>query len=231
MSALLAVVTFKHISGLVEDQVVNDFAFQSASAPSTNAERVTAENGIIDFYNGVSATTGSKVANILGTQLSRVANASSIKWYDVQADLAGTAHGSPIDERLWTLDAAQAGETNLPAEVSIVLSYHALLTDFQQELGVTRPAARRRGRIYLGPLNTLSRVIDGTTNRVGVSSTARTTIADAATRLLAIDPVWSQWSRANVSMDNVTGGFVDDAYDTQRRRGEKASTRTTWGGA
>lgn len=231
MSALLAVTTFKHMSGLVEDQVVNDFAIQTASTPSTNTERTAAETAIIDFYNGVSATTGSKVCNLLGTQLSRAANAASIKWYDVQLDLAGTAHGSPIDEVLWTLGAAQAGETNLPSEVSIVLSYHALLTDFQQELGVTRPAARRRGRIYLGPLNTLTRVVDGTTNRVGVSSTARTTIAEAAGRLVAAGVTWSQWSRKNASMDNVTGGFVDDAYDTQRRRGEKASTRTTWGGA
>jgi hypothetical protein len=41
-------------------------------------------------------------------------------------------------------------------------------------------------------------------------------------------PSWSVWSRKNANTKLVTGGFVDNAFDTQRRRGEKASGRQTW---
>lgn len=232
MGSFLAVVTLKHVSGLVEDQVVNTFPFLSTAAnPVPDADLNVAGVAVADFYNGVSATSGSTVANLIGSQISRAANAVTIKYYNIDiADMGGAPHGSPIHQTNFTLGLAQGGETNLPSEVAIVLSYHADLTDLQQEAGATRPAARARGRLYIGPLNTLARSIDGVTNKAKVSTVAMNTLKDAGARLMGTtDPNWGQWSRMNLLFREVTGGFVDDAFDTQRRRGEKASVRTTFG--
>lgn len=231
MGSVLATVTFAHQSGLIEDQVVNNFSFLTVSEPPSAADMDTISGYLSAFYNAVQPTNGSKVANLLGTQLSRAANKAHVRFYNIPIGVMdGSAHGSPIHETFFTLDAAQAGESNLPSEVAVCLSYHADLTDYQQELGVTRPAARRRGRIYLGPLNTLARTVDATTGRVKVSAIAQSTIKDAATALIATgNPNWAIWSRANLLFSEVVGGFVDDAFDTQRRRGEKALARVSFG--
>lgn len=231
MGAVLATVTFAHKSGLVEDQVVNTFPFLTTADPATTAEMDTANGYLADFYNGVGATSGSTVANLIGTQLDRGANKAHVRWYNIPiAEMDGSPHGSPVHETFFTLGASQGGETNLPSEVAIVLSYHSPLTDLQQELGATRPAARARGRLYIGPLCTLARTVDATTNKAKVSTVAQNTLSDAAVRLMAHgDPNWAQWSRKNMLFAEVVGGFVDDAFDTQRRRGERATARTSFG--
>lgn len=232
MGSIFAEVVFAPTSGVPEDNVVNTFTFQTAAVGSpTSADYDDIAVFLQSFYNNAQ-TSGSTVANLLGTQLSRAANGVTIKQYDLDGHLLGDAHGSPRRVSTFTLGASQGGETNMPSEVAICLSYHALLTDFQQELGNTRPAARRRGRLYLGPLCTLARTQDATTGDVKVSSVARSTLTQAATALLASPTVsWSQWSRKQAAVSDVTGGFVDDAFDTQRRRGRNASLRTSFGGA
>lgn len=93
------------------------------------------------------------------------------------------------------------------------------------------PQARRRGRIYLGPFG---QTVLGTT---AVTSdrplaAAVTAIANAATALAtatagAVVP-WVIYSPTNGSGAVVTDGWVDNAFDTQRRRGVAATSRTLW---
>jgi hypothetical protein len=226
---MLVDVILASTSGMVKDEVINSFVFLTPSTPPSNSDITAAQAAIIDFYNTVSVTNGITVANFLGTQLSRASNACRLNYYNLTGHLSGSPHGSPIATNTFTLGAAQSGETNMPAEVAGVLSYHSDLTDLQQELGSTRPAARARGRIFLGPLNTLARTIDGTTHQVTLSGGFRTSVTDAGARLILTSGVgWAQWSRRNALVLGVVGGYVDDSFDTQRRRGVAATLRTTF---
>jgi hypothetical protein len=124
----------------------------------------------------------------------------------------------------FTLGAAVDG-TRLPGEVAVVLSFHSLLTDVPEEVGATRPGARHRGRIYFGPLNTAS--LDASTATVEPATNAA--LRGAALSFMALTTApWSQWSRADAVMRTITGGYVDNAFDTQRRRGIAATARTTF---
>jgi hypothetical protein len=228
---VLADVILPSTTGLIEDQVVNTFAFLTpvtGAVSATDADHI--QFALADFYNSVDATSGETVANFLGTQLDRATNGVKIKIYDLAGHLDGTAHGSPVFERFFTLGPSQGGETNLPAEVAMVLSFHSDLTNLQQEQGSTRPAARARGRIYLGPLCTLAKVEYASSHQVYLSGGARNTVIGAATRLMNdANTVWAQWSRKNAEVLPVVGGFMDDALDSQRRRGVAATIRSTFG--
>jgi hypothetical protein len=98
------------------------------------------------------------------------------------------------------------------------------------------PQARQRGRIYLGGFATLL-AAGSASSFPAVSSTSRTAIATAATALktglFADGWVWVVLSPTNVALNaqntfTVTGGWIDNAADTQRRRGQKATARTSW---
>lgn len=125
---------------------------------------------------------------------------------------------------------------NLPPEVAICLSYAAAAVS-------STNAARRRGRIYLGPLS--ADVMTNSGGTVVVAESVRNAIAAAADALMgdAADPgaswcVFSPtaagpepWSSGDliVGTSLVNHGFVDNAFDTIRSRGTAASARSTWG--
>lgn len=125
----------------------------------------------------------------------------------------------PVYEDTFDL-AAVNSNAQLPSEVAMCLSYQAARTS-----GV--PQASRRGRVYIGTI--ASSAMDA-----GRPSTAaQTTLVNAGKALyddllLCTTPtaltVWSDKLRQ-------TGGiaefWVDDAFDTQRRRGPKPTSRIT----
>ena len=89
---------------------------------------------------------------------------------------------------------------------------------------VARP--RKRGRIYLGPL----RADTGTTvgNVIRPSTAIRTNVAGAGATLIDLSGVvrWGVLSQADEVIWQIDHGFIDDAFDTQRRRGEDPTART-----
>jgi hypothetical protein len=124
--------------------------------------------------------------------------------------------------------------TGYPGEVAICCS-------FQGDLESGQLQARRRGRIYLGPLDADTGTGDGNDERV--SSGVRTAICTAMDALATpgVDAVvWSvfsptsagspPWDEGTLSSSfvQVTNGWVDNAFDVQRRRGVAATARTTW---
>jgi hypothetical protein len=107
------------------------------------------------------------------------------------------------------------GNSRLPSEVALCLSYY---TD--------QNIKRKRGRIYLGPLNTT--MLDSSTGRP--SQTAMNGALALATRLSDVGTEFYDWqlvSRVNDTRTRIEHAWVDDAFDTQRRRGIAASTRVT----
>lgn len=119
----------------------------------------------------------------------------------------------------------EGGTSPLPTEVAICASFQGV-----QEAGHSQ--ARRRGRVFIGPIRQAAIQI-GTDGYPRVSSTARNAIATACTNLQAnasaADWPWCVWSRADDELYIVNNGWIEDEFDTQRRRGPGPLTRTTWG--
>jgi hypothetical protein len=221
MANFLTTVQFPAVSGLPEDTVQNDFSWVASDLVTLRAMTTAA---IPSFYNTVHAPGTVTLASRLSAKLSRAANIATVKYYDVTTHLDGSPHGSPVAIEQFTLGAAVDG-TCLPEEVAVVLSFHSLLTDIPEEIGSTRPAARHRGRIYFGPLNTAS----NQASDASVEPQTNAALRGAALFFLGLASApWSVWSRASAAMFTVSGGYVDNAFDTQRRRGHRASARTSF---
>lgn len=112
----------------------------------------------------------------------------------------------------------------MPEEVAIALSYHAAFPS-----GVNR--ARRRGRIFLGPLARETSAIVG--GRVRVVQSTVDVLADAAGDLLAATTTsptidWAIFSSTDNVARAIVGGWVDNAFDTIRSRGPAPTVRTLW---
>lgn len=136
-------------------------------------------------------------------------------------DLADPEPRSPA----WsgTSDLGDGNDTNpiLPEEVAACLSFRANLESGQ-------PPARRRGRIYLGPLST------DVMADIGRSVLTGTFMDDM---LAAYEAAWAELTDAGLSHSvwsptdgvgrPVVSAWMDNAFDTQRRRGVRATVRTT----
>lgn len=103
----------------------------------------------------------------------------------------------------------------MPREIALCLSFYA-----------ERNLPRQRGRLYIpAPLLTTSAGLG-----LRPDSTFRTKVADLVpifTGLGGVDVDWCVWSRAERRARSVTNWFVDDEWDIQRRRGLRATTRTS----
>lgn len=126
-----------------------------------------------------------------------------------------------------------AGATsNYPSEVACCLSFAGDLEGVPEETGMTRPASRRRGRVYLGPLNVMC-------NQDAALNTEPR--VDAATRLLILTSYQAMidvlqglpssifhvvYSPTSGNTYTVKTAFVDDAFDTIRSRGVVSAVRS-----
>lgn len=247
-SAVLAQARLHNISGLPIDDTVNDFVFTDATSV---ANAITAAQAAVpDFYNGAS-TAGNHVRDFISQTISRTV-AVDLNCYDITAHLDGSPHGSPVAHSTFTLGAVVSA-VDIPSEVSVCFSFHANFGSTAEEgatdvsiptpeeardfgapavhTGIDRPKSRLRGRIFVGPLSF---------GAVKTSGGAQCTVSDslvnalvgaggAGPRLLAISGApWAIWSRRNGAAPTVVGGWVDNEFDTTRRRRIKASVRTTF---
>jgi len=203
MPLIRALVTIPKASAVPEDAVSNTWYFDgNATLGSGDLEEIHA--ALSQFYT----TVDQWLSPILGTT-------ATVKYYSMtDAPPRPVIYTNTIALTLGTANA-------LPDEVAICMSYHGTFPAGQVR-------ARRRGRIYLGPL-TLG--ISGTSvNSNRPSATAVSNIATAADTLLtasAAEPWnWVVYSPTGDSDTPVVGGWVDDAFDTQRRRGVRPLSRT-----
>lgn len=225
---LRAIVTMPFLSGKPEDVAVNVLHFSSASWDEGAANVI--RDHIVELYNvtppnGPSNNALMPVAGLLSNALSRTANACSIKVYNLADEMPRV----PIT-RLWTLGPSLFGtDKELPAEVALCCSIYAQ---------VNRP--RTRGRIYFGPFAMTASDDDATTQRSRPSLTTRETVGGAVKRLMSKagnTQSLAIYTRGRYTVNKVpqapvpglaqpaTHGWVDDAWDTQRRRGQKATLR------
>lgn len=213
MSLIRCQVQFKGRSNLPEDRFVNTFHFQGTPGASYS----TIASALASFYNDSTGSPPGPIAQYMSEWILR--DQAEFRFYDM-------TQGEPRTPTVinWVLGPRTESTfvQDLPEECAVVCSF----------AGSAPVTARRRGRIYLGPLNTLSksdatltapsRVDTWFLNALTTRSAALRTTLDAA----GID--WVVWSPTNQSSVPVVSGWADNAFDTQRRRGPKPSTRTTW---
>ena len=202
-TAVRAQVILKTADGIPANFLSNSWAFQLTTPASQTAAVTTA---LVAFYNIARAYYGPAVAQ----------NGHEIKY----SELPGVKPNYPFDVDTWNFSSAPVG-TALPREVAACLS-------FQGARAAGAPQARRRGRVYLGPLSTnaLTGELIATGMLTAVASAANT--LRTAIPAIAADCWWGVWSHAESHLVPIVDGWVDNAPDTQRRRGVKASSRTTF---
>lgn len=225
MSTIHATVTMPARSGLARDNVVNSFTFDTIDDLSpTLFDEITSQ--LHDFYELADALVVTPISRYIGNFIDR-ALPPMVRMYDVTGHLGGTPAGSPIAIRDFPAPlTAAASSTDIPSEVAVCLTMAAAYgADVEFGPG-TRPRARDRARVYIGPLN-----ITAVTTFGGIcrpDPAFRDNLAEAGVRL-ARGGALAQlviWSRVGGTTKTVLNAWVDDATDTQRRRGQRPIVRS-----
>ena len=201
MAEYRAQVVLNMDSGVPADAATNTWYFGADTALGLD----NAEAALQQFYADIQ------------TLLSSLINpaTSLIKWYDM---------GDPeprVPIRLSSLTLT-TGTGAMAPELALVGSYQA-----ERLSGVNQ--ARRRGRVFIGPLSTIAG------DRPGAPQVAD--LRDAMSDLLlessnggvgTTEFLWLQHSQTDGTYNEVATGWVDNEFDTQRRRGRLATTRNTF---
>lgn len=212
---LFASVTLRHRTLLPKDVSINTFHL---SAPDTSQATLDAIALAIErFYRTPYDVDSDAVGSFISNVVLRASG--SIEIYD-------WADPSPrVPIAFYPMELAANGVTSsLPNEVALCVSWQG-----DRQSGVNQ--ARRRGRIFLGPLST-----NATTTVANEPARPATAFIIAARRAserlvteLSEDEVrLAVWSRVSSQLTPVTNGWVDNDFDTQRRRSTIPTSRSTW---
>ena len=253
--ATLVTTTFEMESGLVEDRVVNTFAIgqgvgeitdSGGGLQPTSAEADTIANAIRDFYVADPGALLASVSDFLSPKFDNNPNRATVRFYNIGANMnalrivdGGVPAGSPIWTRTFTLTGSASGADGLPSEVALAVTLETLgradapveAPDAGDPGGlVDRPKQRRTGRLYIGPLNITTMNHAGVAVRpsAGFTDVVRQAVGDlqADIAVLTGEFFLGVWSRADGQIRALEAVSTDDAFDTQRRRGESAIART-----
>jgi hypothetical protein len=214
MAYIRALVQIPRDTTLPEDVVTNTWHFDSDSGSADDvAVEIHAE--LSAFYTAMDV--------YMPTDL--LVPTATVDYYD----LAEAEPRVPVYTN--TIALTLGVGTPMPPEVAVCLTY-------QGASGSGVNMRRRRGRIYLGPLN--NGVLNVTGGRTYVSSTFTSALTAAATNLKAqtttFGTKWAVFSPTTYAetgslddaFEDVVDGWVDNEFDIQRRRGTTAQIRSTW---
>lgn len=199
MATLRCVSRMFMTSGLVDDAVTNTFFVGTNPEDDGNPEIAGAWETFMRLFTG---SFSGQVAQ----------SGHTLTAYD----MADPEPRVPVWEVGWDFLSAPSGAA-MPAEVSLCLSFQAVKVSGS-------PQARRRGRIYLGPF-------DETPNDNGRPSSSFCTGAANGLKAFAEDLVAANcsllvYSRVDGVGRTAVEGWVDNAWDTQRRRGLDPTVKT-----
>lgn len=213
-------------SGIVADQIVNTFYFTSGTGTADPAASVGTQIGaaLDDFYN-LAVGAGQAVRFYTNEGATNATTSVTYKMYNMDAAKPRAVWAAPVAQHL-TPRITTAG---LPSEVCACLSFRGSLVSGAN-------AARRRGRVYIGPLNTAAQAQILSNGQMSVIAGLQNALVNGANRLrddlAALAIGWGVYSPTTRGAGPALDGFVpivhawcDDAFDTQRRRGFKATQR------
>lgn len=217
MPILTAQVRIPRVNNLPEDVIINTWHIQSAVAGSQEAMATAFQTDLEDFYVACSAIFPSAL----------ISEDWEVRYYDINAEPPA------IPVVSFPMHIELGSPAPAPAELAICLSYRATYVSGS-------PSARRRGRVYLGPCST--EAFQSLNGDVRVAVATRTAITAAAEGLLTASSAstaydWVVFSPTthqavpgggDFGFFPVIGGWVDNAFDIQRRRGSDATVRQLW---
>lgn len=207
-------VIFDADNAMPADSIVNTWHFNNPAAGLPPSDFDNVRDMLEDFYNAVPAGSTISIASQMPGGLFQ--NTVRVRAYNLDDPLPRV----PVYQSTFTATLSSSGDP-MPTEVSLVLSISAAPVS-----GV--PMARRRNRKYLGPF------VEGANGTDARPSLAlRLTIARAARDLLDAAQAsaswgWRVYSPTTGDDFEPVSGWVDNAWDTQRRRGLAATERTVW---
>lgn len=190
-------------SGIPEDKAVNVWHCDALSLPNGYEDFV---DDLVTFYQAIDGSLMSSALNTTG---------HSLTVYRMSDD----PPRAPVYTLPMTLTPTSAA---LPPELAVCLS-------FQGERVSGQSQSRRRGRVYIGPLGSIT----ASSTNPEINSTNVGVLVTAATALLvasnaSITYKWCVYSTVDSELVEVTNGWVDNAFDVQRRRGLTATSRSTF---
>lgn len=208
----LVQVAMPNVSAMPEDVVINTFSFIGPDIP-TEPQRTELKTRLTAFYNSVHAPGTARLTSFFPSTLALAG--TRIKAYR-REDVVPRA---PVFDDALPLTPGTGDP--LPHEVALVMSFQATAIS-------GTPQAQRRGRIYLGPLSTNvltpasldARPTGGFINAVKGAGSFLWSESDAD---------WDWVVHSSIAGDaTVVGGWVDNAFDSQRRRGTAPTVRSTF---
>jgi hypothetical protein len=207
-------VTYECITGLPEDRFINVLHSNSAD----DADAVDFATDFVATFGTVQTGQTHGATEYLGPAVSRAVDAGHVEIYDLSDPEPRVAVASVP----FTVLANTGSDVPLPRETSICLSFQA-----NPMSGV--PQARRRGRIFFGPLALVACSSDTATGDQQPAEVFLDDLEIALTEFLALrNGEWVVYSRVLGTGAVVSNGWIDDALDTQRRRGQRPASRRLW---
>ena len=214
MALLRALVGIRRDTGLPEDVSTNTLYFTTPGADLVADGNVIIAR-ILKFFDQLSTGQVTKVSNYMAS-VNQQGHVTKIY------NMADAKPRSPIvsSDHEWT----SIGATSLPEEVAVALSFRAPLISGTN-------AARRRGRIFLGPLASSCAAIDG--GRVRLPQAVATDILLASHAIYgnpsvsAIKWVVHSPTTGPASVVDVSDGWIDRTLDTIRSRGPATTGRSS----
>jgi hypothetical protein len=216
VGGIRAIVIIPGKSGLAKDVFVNSFAFlNAASAPVDDTVRNAVTGALASFYN-VGASGINPLSSYIGQYADRGTNKCLVKTYD----MGETSPRTPLIGS-FTLGAMGSGGGPIPNEVAVCLSF--------KSTEVKGP--RGRGRVFVGPLNGAT-VHEEDDLSIRPLLAFRNSLLHAGTALRDSSATtganWCIYSSFGPDhMHPVTSVWVDNEFDTIRKRGESATSRVS----
>lgn len=220
------------VTGMPEDDVITTYHWRTDEAGHSVVTAAALNGHVAAAWNTITAPGTSLPCDWISPEISRTI-LPTCKTYD-------EAGGSPLAVNNWLAFSGTPSAKAFPAEVAVCLSFNGDLTDIPEELPddadpdarPERPASRRRGRIFVGPLTDQA---GGSTEPVRPVAFMKNDLLGLGVflanptnaTLTSIGTTWGVWSKEqeNAPFTPIVQVSVDDAFDTQRRRGVAKTSR------
>jgi hypothetical protein len=220
MTVARALVRLQRDGALPEDDVMNVIHFKGGTGTAlTAADAQALANAVKASYDGSSILWGAQLTGVGTVQIYNISDAPP----RVPAAMASIS-----------ISPAPASDP-LPGEVAVCVSFQAVPISGQNQ-------RRRRGRLYIGPLGKSVATHTQGNADARVDATRQAQIRDFLNSLTPVTGVditsWNlavysptadaQGASVNDSAVIATEGWVDNSFDTQRRRGARTTARLTF---
>jgi hypothetical protein len=230
-------VQLPYIDGIPSDvsEMVYHFSAPTESDPAAVCADIN--TAFTNIYND--AQEG--MAGPLGQALSRVVDRTKCLTAFWSATDGTVRHFEPLPSIELPVAAADTGSYDMPLQVALCCSFSGPVAYNTDGTVADVSAGRKRGRIFFGPLIGETAVNSDSGYPIPQTTFINTLSAAHAylQSLSGSDHTWGVLGRPHTSNSSdphtrvavftpITAGWVDNRWDTQRRREVKASHRYTW---